>query len=211
MGISKIIIFWGVKFMWNDPPTFYTTHCHTHLLHNPLPRPPSIQPIATPTFYTTHCHAHLHNPLPRSPSTQPIATPTFYTTHCHAHLLLCFFSVWLRFISFIYCSEYLLTRPLPLPSIVALVREHFLQSSGSQLTYHGLCELNASVSEGEIVVFFRNNHFSTMMKRQVGGVSWYQCHLRGRVEWMLWGVISNEYALDNWVRGVPLITSNNGH
>lgn len=48
----------------------------------------------------------------------------------------------------------------------ALVREHFLQSSGSQLTYHGLCELNASVSEGEIVVFFRNNHFSTMMKRQ---------------------------------------------
>eukprot|EP00731_Ephydatia_muelleri_P014472 Em0008g192a len=48
----------------------------------------------------------------------------------------------------------------------ALLREQFLQSSGSQLTYHGLCELNTCVPEGEIAVFFRNNHFSTLMKRQ---------------------------------------------
>ena len=45
--------------------------------------------------------------------------------------------------------------------------EQFLESTATQLSYHGLCELNATASEGEISVFFRNNHFSTMIKHKV--------------------------------------------
>ncbi|KAK1802277.1 hypothetical protein P4O66_021943 [Electrophorus voltai] len=44
------------------------------------------------------------------------------------------------------------------------VAEHFLNSTATQLTYHGLCELTSTVQEGELCVFFRNNHFSTMTK-----------------------------------------------
>ncbi|KAM8794354.1 ubiquitin carboxyl-terminal hydrolase MINDY-1 [Eudromia elegans] len=47
-----------------------------------------------------------------------------------------------------------------------LVAEQFLEATASQLTYHGLCELTAAVREGELSVFFRNNHFSTMIKHQ---------------------------------------------
>lgn len=46
--------------------------------------------------------------------------------------------------------------------------EQFLESTATQLSYHGLCELNATAREGEISVFFRNNHFSTMIKHKVG-------------------------------------------
>ncbi|XP_062326910.1 ubiquitin carboxyl-terminal hydrolase MINDY-2 isoform X1 [Osmerus eperlanus] len=44
------------------------------------------------------------------------------------------------------------------------VAEQFLHSTATQLTYHGLCELTSTVQEGELGVFFRNNHFSTMSK-----------------------------------------------
>lgn len=44
----------------------------------------------------------------------------------------------------------------------ALIAENFLEKTASQLTYHGLCELNSTVKEGELCVFFRNNHFSTL-------------------------------------------------
>ncbi|GAB1602381.1 ubiquitin carboxyl-terminal hydrolase MINDY-2-like isoform X1 [Argonauta hians] len=44
----------------------------------------------------------------------------------------------------------------------ALIAENFLEKTASQLTYHGLCELNTTVKEGELCVFFRNNHFSTL-------------------------------------------------
>ncbi|XP_052416213.1 ubiquitin carboxyl-terminal hydrolase MINDY-2 isoform X3 [Carassius gibelio] len=44
------------------------------------------------------------------------------------------------------------------------VAEQFLYSTATQLTYHGLCELTSTVQEGELCVFFRNNHFSTMTK-----------------------------------------------
>ncbi|KAM6981243.1 ubiquitin carboxyl-terminal hydrolase MINDY-2 [Aplochiton taeniatus] len=44
------------------------------------------------------------------------------------------------------------------------VAEQFLHSTATQLTYHGLCELTSTVQEGELCVFFRNNHFSTMIK-----------------------------------------------
>ncbi|NXW51346.1 MINY1 hydrolase, partial [Nyctiprogne leucopyga] len=47
-----------------------------------------------------------------------------------------------------------------------LVAEQFLESTASQLTYHGLCELMAAVREDELSVFFRNNHFSTMIKHK---------------------------------------------
>ncbi|NXI79012.1 MINY1 hydrolase, partial [Rhipidura dahli] len=47
-----------------------------------------------------------------------------------------------------------------------LVAEQFLECSASQLTFHGLCELTAHAREGELGVFFRNNHFSTMVKHK---------------------------------------------
>ncbi|XP_053320853.1 ubiquitin carboxyl-terminal hydrolase MINDY-2 [Spea bombifrons] len=44
------------------------------------------------------------------------------------------------------------------------VAEQFLSGTATQLTYHGLSELTTSLQEGELCVFFRNNHFSTMTK-----------------------------------------------
>jgi len=44
----------------------------------------------------------------------------------------------------------------------ALVAEQWLEDSRSQLTYHGLAELSTTLKEGELAVFFRNNHFSTV-------------------------------------------------
>ncbi|XP_061462818.1 ubiquitin carboxyl-terminal hydrolase MINDY-1 [Rhineura floridana] len=54
------------------------------------------------------------------------------------------------------------------PNLVTegLLAEQFLESTASQLTYHGLCELTSTVKEGELSVFFRNNHFSTMIKHK---------------------------------------------
>ena len=48
----------------------------------------------------------------------------------------------------------------------ASIAQHFLEETASQLTIHGLCELNTSVKEGTLCVFFRNNHFSTLFKRK---------------------------------------------
>ncbi|XP_074044870.1 ubiquitin carboxyl-terminal hydrolase MINDY-1 isoform X2 [Macrotis lagotis] len=47
-----------------------------------------------------------------------------------------------------------------------LIAEQFLEVTAAQLTYHGLCELTAAAKEGELSVFFRNNHFSTMIKHK---------------------------------------------
>ena len=60
--------------------------------------------------------------------------------------------------------------PLPLlppPPITALKGQQFLETTASQLTYHGICELNSQLKEGDLGVFFRNNHFNTLMKRKV--------------------------------------------
>ncbi|XP_029977199.1 ubiquitin carboxyl-terminal hydrolase MINDY-1 isoform X3 [Salarias fasciatus] len=71
-----------------------------------------------------------------------------------------------------------------------LVAEQFLEATATQLSYHGLCELNSTAREGELSVFFRNNHFSTMIKHQghlyllvtdqgflqEGGVVWESLH-----------------------------------
>lgn len=42
--------------------------------------------------------------------------------------------------------------------------EEFLSTTGTQLTFAGLTELHNHVKEGAMMVFFRNNHFSTMTK-----------------------------------------------
>ncbi|KAK9390944.1 protein FAM63A [Crotalus adamanteus] len=54
------------------------------------------------------------------------------------------------------------------PNLVTegLIAEQFLESTASQLSYHGLCELTSTVKEGELSVFFRNNHFSAMIKHK---------------------------------------------
>jgi hypothetical protein len=49
----------------------------------------------------------------------------------------------------------------------AYVAQQFLEQTASQLTYHGLYELNHAIKEGELCVFFRNNHFNTLLKRKV--------------------------------------------
>lgn len=57
---------------------------------------------------------------------------------------------------------------IPYFSLVSgIMAEQFLNSTATQLTYHGLCELTSTVQEGELCVFFRNNHFSTMIKFKV--------------------------------------------
>lgn len=48
----------------------------------------------------------------------------------------------------------------------ALVAEEFLDTSASQLTYHGLCELCTQLKEEELAVLFRNNHFTTLYKHK---------------------------------------------
>ena len=47
----------------------------------------------------------------------------------------------------------------------SLVAQNFLEESASQLTYHGLCELGTTMKENELAIFFRNNHFSTIYKK----------------------------------------------
>ncbi len=64
----------------------------------------------------------------------------------------------------VYIRDISLWRVLTFPGFVA---EQFLNSTATQLTYHGLCELTSTVQEGELCVFFRNNHFSTMTKFKV--------------------------------------------
>ncbi|ELT98155.1 hypothetical protein CAPTEDRAFT_179036 [Capitella teleta] len=48
----------------------------------------------------------------------------------------------------------------------ALIAEEFLNRSAAQLTYYGLSELSTTVNDGQLCVFFRNNHFSTLFKRK---------------------------------------------
>ena len=56
---------------------------------------------------------------------------------------------------------------IPFLYISALIAEQFLERTASQLTYHGLCELNTQVKEDELAVFFRNNHFTTLYRNKV--------------------------------------------
>ena len=47
---------------------------------------------------------------------------------------------------------------------MGLAAEEWLDRSASQLTYHGLEQLHRHTSDGGLYVFFRNNHFSTLVK-----------------------------------------------
>lgn len=46
----------------------------------------------------------------------------------------------------------------------ALVAKDFLDTNSSQLTVYGLTSLLEGLSEGQLAVFFRNNHFNVMIK-----------------------------------------------
>jgi hypothetical protein len=48
----------------------------------------------------------------------------------------------------------------------ALLAREYLESTASQLTFHGLSELNHILTEGEFAVLFRNNHFTTIHKHK---------------------------------------------
>lgn len=47
-----------------------------------------------------------------------------------------------------------------------LIAEEFLERTASQLTIHGLHELNSKIKDNEIGILFRNNHFLTLFKRE---------------------------------------------
>jgi len=46
----------------------------------------------------------------------------------------------------------------------ALVIKEFLEANSSQLTYYGISSLHEGLEDGQLAVFFRNNHFSTLLK-----------------------------------------------
>ena len=48
----------------------------------------------------------------------------------------------------------------------ALVVKEFLEATSSQLTYYGVSSLHEGLDEGQLAVFFRNNHFSTLLKHE---------------------------------------------
>ncbi|KAI8925660.1 hypothetical protein BC831DRAFT_382371, partial [Entophlyctis helioformis] len=50
------------------------------------------------------------------------------------------------------------------------VCSHFLATTASQLSYHGLQAIFDTVRPGELCVLFRNNHFSTLFKHPQGGL-----------------------------------------
>ena len=62
-----------------------------------------------------------------------------------------------------------------------LIAESFLEHTASQLTYHGLCELNSHLKDEELCVFFRNNHFSTLYKHKVSSCSYMSTHHNQKV------------------------------
>jgi hypothetical protein len=49
----------------------------------------------------------------------------------------------------------------------AHIIENFLNETQTQLTYYGLSTLLHHMRDGELGVFFRNNHFSTIVKEKV--------------------------------------------
>jgi hypothetical protein len=51
------------------------------------------------------------------------------------------------------------------------VLDEFFNSTASQLTYYGLVKLHEGLRERQLCVFFRNNHFSTLLKVGVLGDS----------------------------------------
>ncbi|UJR33045.1 hypothetical protein I4U23_020504 [Adineta vaga] len=48
----------------------------------------------------------------------------------------------------------------------SLLIEQFLDEYSSQLTHYGILQLNQTMRDNQLAVFFRNNHFSTIWKNQ---------------------------------------------
>eukprot|EP00038_Savillea_parva_P007634 m.171552 g.171552 ORF g.171552 m.171552 type:complete len:697 (-) comp13387_c0_seq1:340-2430(-) len=44
--------------------------------------------------------------------------------------------------------------------------DNWLSANPTQLTFHGLCELHSTLSQNELGIFFRNNHFFVILKRK---------------------------------------------
>ena len=72
---------------------------------------------------------------------------------------------------YLYISQSIVLCVCYVPTAAALSGQQFLEFTASQLTYHGLCELGSVLRAGELAVFFRNNHFSTLYKRKVAHVT----------------------------------------
>ena len=51
--------------------------------------------------------------------------------------------------------------------VLGLIADHFLNMTASQLTCHGVVKILETMKDQELAVFFRNNHFSTLYKKQV--------------------------------------------
>ena len=51
--------------------------------------------------------------------------------------------------------------------ITGLIAEQFLKATASQLTCHGVVKMLETMGEQQLAVFFRNNHFSTLYKKNV--------------------------------------------
>ncbi|KFM29292.1 Protein FAM63A [Auxenochlorella protothecoides] len=76
----------------------------------------------------------------------------------------------------------------------ALVIQDFLESCPSQLTYHGLASLIQDLQEGEVAVFFRNNHFNVLHKH--GGQLYLLITDQARAECMRWPACGYQYESD---------------
>lgn len=50
----------------------------------------------------------------------------------------------------------------------ALCAQQFLETNPSQLTVYGLASLAEQLAEGQLAVFFRNNHFNVLLKKNNG-------------------------------------------
>ena len=74
----------------------------------------------------------------------------------------------------------------------ALISEEFLQTTASQLTYHGLSEIAGTVAENQLCVFFRNNHFSTLYKHKVR--AYILRSISTLISWMN-GVLGDDFAM----------------
>ena len=68
----------------------------------------------------------------------------------------------------------------------ALLAENFLETTASQLTTHGLDQLRKTMRDGELAVFFRNNHFSTIYRYQVSLYAHAQPNQRGGTHLCAW-------------------------
>jgi len=50
--------------------------------------------------------------------------------------------------------------------VEGMIAQEWLSRSAAQLTYYGLEQLHAHTTENQLLVFFRNNHFSTLTKQK---------------------------------------------